>query len=221
MINSVLFIGTSISIKEVRTLVDTDKILIKPPIQREDLENLGSAYKNIYIVDGVFHTELSISPREILNKLKQGYKVYGGSSMGALRAAELDLYGMIGIGSIYEMYKSGEINSDAEVALSCNPENYYPLSEPLINIRYAIKLAYEKHLIKSNHQENMLKALLKVHFYELNYAEVFKTAKKIWPPNIAQLFQEFIKKNKKDLDLKRKDALKVIRVINRNNKKVI
>ncbi len=39
--------------------------------------------------------------------MKKGVKVYGSSSMGALRASELDEFGMVGVGRIYECYRSG------------------------------------------------------------------------------------------------------------------
>ena len=74
-----------------------------------------------------------------MEALKDKVKIYGASSMGALRASELDRYGMIGIGKIYHLYRDGTLNSDDEVALSFESEGYTPLSEPLINIRETIK----------------------------------------------------------------------------------
>jgi hypothetical protein len=44
----------------------------------------------------------AVGHREIISALKAGVCVVGGSSMGALRASELDSYGMIGVGRIYE-----------------------------------------------------------------------------------------------------------------------
>ena len=51
--------------------------------------------------------------------------------MGALRAAELDRYGMIGIGQIYERFRDGE-EDDSLVILNFDPETYRPLSTPRV-----------------------------------------------------------------------------------------
>jgi hypothetical protein len=48
--------------------------------------------------------------------------------MGALRAAELHRYGMIGIGKIFEMYRDGE-EDDSLVAMTFEPETYRPILE--------------------------------------------------------------------------------------------
>jgi hypothetical protein len=43
--------------------------------------------------------------------------IVGASSMGALRAAELDSMGMVGIGTVYQYYRDGIIESDDDVAI--------------------------------------------------------------------------------------------------------
>ncbi len=88
-----------------------------------------------------------MGPREILNALEGGIKVVGGSSMGALRASELDVYGMVGVGKIYRWYKEGAINSDDEVALVFHPETGRALSEPLVNIRATLEILHSKGMI--------------------------------------------------------------------------
>ena len=45
--------------------------------------------------------------KEILWAMAQGIHVFGGASIGALRAAELDVFGMKGIGRIYEDFRDG------------------------------------------------------------------------------------------------------------------
>ena len=52
----------------------------------------------------------------------------GASSMGALRAAECDRYGMIGIGEVYQRYQAGE-EDDSLVAMSYDPQTYKPLRD--------------------------------------------------------------------------------------------
>lgn len=50
--------------------------------------------------------------------------------MGALRAAELWRYGAIGVGAIFEAYKSGEVQDDAWVAMTYDPDTFRPITDP-------------------------------------------------------------------------------------------
>ena len=56
----------------------------------------------IGIIDGYFEIVPTVWHKEILWAMAQGIHVFGAASIGALRAAELDAFGMRGIGRIYE-----------------------------------------------------------------------------------------------------------------------
>ncbi len=78
--------------------------------------------KTIILIDGVFHNTPSVWQRELLDAMEEGIQVLGASSMGALRAAELHGFGMIGYGTIFEWYRDGLIDGDDEVVLWHEPE---------------------------------------------------------------------------------------------------
>jgi hypothetical protein len=69
-------------------------------------------------VDGYFERVPAVWHKEVLWAISQGIRVYGSASMGALRAAELSAFGMIGIGKIFEWYRDGVIERDDEVAVA-------------------------------------------------------------------------------------------------------
>jgi hypothetical protein len=75
--------------------------------------------------------------KEILWAMARGIHVFGAASIGALRAAELDVFGMRGIGRIYEQFRDGVLEDDDEVAVLHGPEElgYPPLTEAMVNIR--------------------------------------------------------------------------------------
>jgi hypothetical protein len=75
--------------------------------------------------------------------MNHGIRVFGASSMGALRAAELMPFGMTGIGEIFEAYRSGELEDDDEVAVAHGDETtgYRCVSEAMINIRFTLRKA--------------------------------------------------------------------------------
>src|SRR5688572_25122311 len=90
----------------------------------------------IGLIDGRFEDVAAVWHKEILYALEQGVQVFGAASMGALRAAECADFGMIGIGTVFERYWSGELVDDAAVAqLHAPPEfDYAPLTEALVNV---------------------------------------------------------------------------------------
>ena len=135
MIRIIVYAGLSIPFDEAKEILDsTDEVEVvyKRPIQRGDL---GQALKEhpdiIAIIDGVFHQSSAVGHKEILNAMKNGVKVYGASSMGALRASELDTLGMTGAGYVYNQYATGEVDSDdeddeKEELLKTAKKTYYP-----------------------------------------------------------------------------------------------
>lgn len=87
--------------------------LYAPPIQRDDiLSDIENGVSSVLILDGLFHQALSVSPSEIMDALRRGIRVFGASSMGALRAAELESYGMVGVGDIFECIRNADAFRD-------------------------------------------------------------------------------------------------------------
>jgi TfuA protein len=157
----VIFLGPSLPNLDAGRILDAD---IRPPVKRGDLPSLDDSVKVIGIIDGVFMGEAAVGHREIIDKLNDGVKVYGASSMGALRAAELHDFGMIGIGTIFSRYSLGEIEGDDEVALIFNPVTLEPLSEPLVNMRLNIENATIDGTITGKEAEQIISCLKSIYF---------------------------------------------------------
>jgi hypothetical protein len=137
----VVFLGPSLDRARASAELDAEYL---PPVKRGDIDALLARADRptaIGIVDGAFLQHPSISPREVLRAIDQGIVVFGSSSMGALRAVECAPYGMIGMGRVFEAYESERIDADDEVAMTYDPNSHVPLSEPLVNIRFAIEAA--------------------------------------------------------------------------------
>lgn len=130
----ILFVGPSLP--DAAALCG-DAIRVRPPAAHGDvLAAVRAGATAIGIVDGNFEHVAPVWHKEILHALDKGVAVFGAASMGALRAAECDTFGMVGIGSIYEDYATGRRIDDADVALLHGPaELGYPaLSLPLVNV---------------------------------------------------------------------------------------
>jgi hypothetical protein len=162
------------------------------------------------LIDGVFFQDCAVAHREILFALEGGVKVIGSSSMGALRASELDLYGMVGVGRIYEQYKSGALVSDDEVALLFDPETLEPLSEPLVNIRYNLERAEEREIINNEVKEKILEVAQSLYYPERDYAQLLSTAEAEVKVDLTQL-KRFLDEERRDL--KREDAIAALKRI--------
>lgn len=147
MTRAVVFLGPSLSHDAARSVLDADYM---PPAQLGDVWRVSlEGPRVIAVVDGYFHHTPAVWHREILYALSCGIRVYGASSMGALRASETEAYGMVGVGAIFEGYRDGTLRADDEVALvHADAENgHRPLSEPLVNIRATVASAVEQGLL--------------------------------------------------------------------------
>jgi hypothetical protein len=110
----------------------------RPPVRQGELYRAALAGPAaIGVIDGYFEVVPTVWHKEILWAMAQGIHVFGAASIGALRAAELDSFGMRGVGAIYQAYRDGVLEDDDEVAVLHGPEElgYPPLTEAMVNIR--------------------------------------------------------------------------------------
>jgi hypothetical protein len=113
----ILFAGPSLyrtdwSAGRVRDGVDCRGPAAQGDIARAVVEGAAA----IGLVDGRYEDIAAVWHKEILYAIEQGVPVFGAASMGALRAAECADFGMIGLGAVYERYRSGGLADDAAVA---------------------------------------------------------------------------------------------------------
>lgn len=127
----VVYLGPSLPVSAAQSILPADYC---PPVKRGDLPSHHDGI--VVIIDGEFGQNLSVSPKEILRLIDNGTPVLGAASMGALRAAELHPFGMIGYGWIFEAYLSGRVVADDEVAVTYSEDSLAALTIPLINVRY-------------------------------------------------------------------------------------
>jgi hypothetical protein len=90
----------------------------------------------------VIQTKGAVSS-EVAIALAEGIHVYGAASMGALRAAELDRFGMRGIGEVYRAYADGVLEDDDEVAVAHAgvEDGFQAVSDPMVDIRATLDAA--------------------------------------------------------------------------------
>jgi hypothetical protein len=163
----VIYTGPSLSVEKAKAILPEADY--RSPIVRGDLAKLPKKTEAVGIIDGVFYNETAIAHKEIIAVMKKGVKVYGSSSMGALRAAELTEFGMIGVGRIYECYRSGRITNDDEVAVTFSPVTGEQMSEPLVNVRYQLKAAESDGILTANERHAIIEMAGRFYYPDRTY----------------------------------------------------
>lgn len=217
MVKIIIYTGLSIPFSEAKEILDSHdniEVIYKRPIKRGDL---GQALKEnpdiIGIVDGVFHQNSSVGHKEILNVIKKGITVVGSSSMGALRASELDSLGMIGIGYVYKQYATGKVTSDDDVAVMLDSETLESLSEPLINMDYVFTNAYGENIITKEEKDELVKIAKSTFYPKRNYSQTLNESN-LSDDKKNQLI-DFIRMSP---DIKKEDAKELLKYISEMEK---
>ncbi len=171
-----VFAGPTLAVQAIREIVDAD---VSGPARFGDVYRAVMQGRDaIAIIDGYFERVPAVWHKEILWAMSEGIHVFGASSMGALRAAELEAFGMVGVGAIYEAYRDGTLEDDDEVAVAHAPaeSEFRLLSDALVNIRATLRAATKAKVI-SRATETALLEVAKGQFYaERSYASLLGQA---------------------------------------------
>ncbi|WP_089157774.1 TfuA-like protein [Micromonospora sp. NBS 11-29] len=210
----VVFIGPSLPAAEVGRLLPDAVVL--PPVAHGDLLRLDvAAGDRVLIVDGFFLQHPPVRHRELLDLLDRGVTVAGAASMGALRAAELWPFGMRGVGEVFRLYRDGVVTGDDEVAVVHGPaeEGHRTLSEPLVNIRVALRRAVAAGVLDAAEAAMLLELGRALPFRRRSYRALERTA----PPEAADAVDRFLTWHRRDPgDAKGADARLLLTMAARN-----
>jgi hypothetical protein len=144
----------------------------------------------------------------------EGVHVFGAASMGALRAAELEQFGMVGVGAIFGAYRDGVLEDDDEVAVAHGAEedSFRAGSEAMVNIRATFERAAEQQAI-SQEECALLERIGKSLFYpRRHYAAILERAgEEGMPAARIERLRGWLARGR--VDRKREDALELLGVL--------
>jgi hypothetical protein len=166
------FLGPSLPAAAARRL---GPLRLLPPARAGDLlAVLPSRPLAIALVDGLFDTTPSTWHREVLAALEAGVAVFGGSSLGALRAAELGALGMVGVGRVFGWCRDGRLTDDGEVALlhAGRDHGFRPLTLPLVQVRAAAEAGRAEGWLGPAAARRLLGAAARLHYTERSWPAV-------------------------------------------------
>ena len=90
-----VFVGPTLAVSDARAELDA---VYLPPVTAGDVHRLWRLRpRAIGIIDGFFEHAPAVWHKEILWIMEQGVHVFGSAGMGALRAVELEMFGMRGV----------------------------------------------------------------------------------------------------------------------------
>ena len=176
-----------------------------------------AGFRRIGIVDGLFGNAPSVWHKEILYAISAGVEVVGAGSMGALRAAELSGFGMIGIGRIFRLFRSGLWSDDDEVAVIHASEelDYCPLSETMANIRFTLRRLRRSGYVDRLVETELVRSMKARHFSQRTREALREDANLfVGRAAAARLTDQF---ERRYVDIKRFDAQALLAYLNQPN----
>jgi hypothetical protein len=163
----------------------------------------------IGLIDGYFGDTPAVWHKEILYALSRNVSVGGGASMGALRAAECQPFGMVGIGKIYSDYKLGKLVDDEAVALVHAPQelDWAPLSVPRVDYEATMCKLARMGVISAAERERFLLTASFMHYSERTYASIAERCEWGSPQRCQEILLQI---HRHRVEQKREDALAVL-----------
>lgn len=205
-----VFTGPTLSPEEGRTILDG---LYLPPVSQGDVYR--AAQKRpiaIGIIDGYFEQVPAVWHKEILWAMSRGIHVYGSASMGALRAAELEAFGMVGVGEVFEDYRAAVLEDDDEVAVVHAPAEmgYRVLSEAMVNMRSTLEAAAAAGIVSPSTREALVRCAKGLFYPERSYPLLLeRAASEGLPARELDALRVWLPGGR--IDRKRQDALAMLR----------
>jgi len=210
-----IFSGPTLRSLEIGQLLP--KASVAGPIALGDvLAALDDGIERIAIVDGFFDQQQPVWHKEILFALHAGVQVLGAASMGALRAVELEPFGMRGIGKIFELYRDGWLERDDEVTVVHAPasEGYRALSDALVNMRFTFRKAARAAVISDEFAEHCGELSEQLFYAERTYQTVLRAAARDAARGAeVERLRTWLSEESNRVDQKRADALELVQVL--------
>jgi hypothetical protein len=180
----------------------------RPPVRQGDLYRAAQPRPAaIGVIDGYFEVVPTVWHKEILWAMAAGIHVFGAASIGALRAAELDVFGMRGVGRAYEDFRDGVLEDDDEVAVLHGPEElgYPQMTEAIVDIRATLAAAVTGGVLSPQIATEVTAAAKALFYKDRTWEAVLRgAAAAVHPKTILRRFTDWLPNGR--VEQKRRDA---------------
>ncbi len=208
--DTLVFAGGSL---QKQDYCDNDDIVYAGPAEQGDMfMAILEGFKNIIIIDGYFYFKFPCTTFEVILALDHGINILGSSSIGALRAVELDNWGMVGRGYVYE-YLKRQYMKPYHIVAQTYDERDMPLTIPLVNIIYFLEHALSEEIITKDQFNICLNIADSIYFGMLSFKYFFKqlkSGKGISRDTISKLENYLSCNGEEFFNIKKKDAIQLL-----------
>ncbi|WP_163267698.1 TfuA-like protein [Chelativorans alearense] len=200
-----VFLGPTLPLAEAQQVLDA--VYLRPAAQG-DIVLAAHAFRPraMILIDGQFEDRPAVRHKEILWAMAQGIRMIGTASMGALRAAELHEFGMIGIGLIYRWYRRWTLAPDDAVAVQSAPAelDFLPLTDAMIDLQATFSKLMRDKLISPEDRCKLTQTARNMNFRDRTLKAVLRKAN--WADDASDRLISGISRRK------RHDALKALQI---------
>lgn len=177
----IVFLGPTLPLVEARNIVDAE--FYPPAAQGELFRAARERPPAILLIDGTFLSSPTVWHKEILWALSEGVPVLGAASLGALRAAELTAFGMIGVGEVFQDYYSAALRADDLVAVQFAPGElaFTPLTDAAVDIAATLEQAVEKQIIGPMLADRIWALVETTHFSQRRWPDLLRAVVHVLP----------------------------------------
>lgn len=204
---AIVYLGPSMPLEDARQIIEGD---YRAPIRRGDLTGVAPGTV-VAMIDGIFEQNLSVSPSEVQNAVARGVVIFGGASMGALRAAEVP--GVIGVGQVFKWYRDGVITRDDEVALLFAESPCRALTVPAVSVRFAVGRLCRLGTIDQELGNSLISVALQIPYKERTYQAILEAAGVLGRRDSGDLIRML-----EAHDIKYRDAQAVLEAVDRHGR---
>ncbi len=212
--STIVFVGPTLPAEEASSILDAE---FRGPASHGDIYRAASQQSRprvIGLIDGYFQSVPAVRHKEILWAMSHGVHVFGAASLGALRAAELHDFGMVGVGRIFDAYREGLIEDDDEVAVEHAPVDarYISVCDAMVDIRATLERANFEGIIRPATRDGLLGIAKQIFYKRRSYTRLLEVANGTDLPGteLANL-REWLPRGR--IEQKREDAVAMLRAI--------
>lgn len=184
---AVVFCGPTMPATEASLRVAAE---VRPPAALGDVYRAVRAGARVVgVIDGYFERVPAVWHKELLWAMSEGVHVLGAASMGALRAAELARFGMVGVGEIFADYRDGILEDDDEVAVAHGlaDDGFAPTSIAMVNIRATLDRAVAEGVTDGKTRTELVALAKRLWYPDRTWAALLGAAQAAGQPALAAL----------------------------------
>ncbi|GAA3873331.1 TfuA-like protein [Streptomyces sedi] len=210
-----VYVGPTCPADEIRERFP--EVVIHPPVAHGDLLGSEPAAGDVaVVVDDFAPHRPGARHKEYLHALDRGVTLVGTAGVGALRALELGAFGMRGLGTVHELYRSGVLDGDDAVAVAHEEEApYAALSVSLVNLLAAARAACAEGVLRAAEIERVVDALRREYYPSRTQDRVIHLLRRAGRPRLADWYARRVADDPHIFDQQRRDCLAAIEVARR------